>query len=113
MQTFIVCLLASYLAFVRSSETYSVGSRSQKYPFGESFEAPEYEIVVARYRENQTTLAWLAEVPTFYQITIIDKVSLSSSGKVHSDIEAKQLEPAVHPFLQQNHCHADACNGTT
>ena len=44
------------------------------YPFGKSSEAPEYEIVVARYGENATTLAWLAELPAFYQVTIINKV---------------------------------------
>lgn len=35
---------------------------------------PEFELVVARYKENATTMAWLADVPSFYQITIIDKV---------------------------------------
>jgi hypothetical protein len=37
-------------------------------------EAPEYEIVIARFGENSTTLAWLAELPSFYQVTIINKV---------------------------------------
>lgn len=36
-------------------------------------EAPEYEIVIARFGENSTTLAWLAELPSFYQVTIINK----------------------------------------
>ena len=35
----------------------------------------EYEIVVARYRENSTVLAWLYQIPTFYQITIYNTVS--------------------------------------
>ena len=79
MQTVLFCLVATCLASVRGSETYLSGNRPQareNYPFGQSYEAPEYEIVVARFKENQTTLAWLGEVPTFYQITIINKVSL-------------------------------------
>ena len=36
--------------------------------------APEFELVVARYNENASMLAWLADVPEFYQITIINKV---------------------------------------
>ena len=44
---------------------------------GQEMEAPEYEIVIARYKENATTLAWLAEVPSFYQITIVNKVIAS------------------------------------
>lgn len=35
----------------------------------------EYEIVVARYRENSTVLAWLYQIPSFYQITIYNTVS--------------------------------------
>ena len=74
----LLCLAASVSTQVAGSEIHSSVSRQQareNYPFGQSYEAPEYEIVVARYRENQTTLAWLAEVPSFYQITIINKVS--------------------------------------
>lgn len=76
VQTVISCLVAVFLGLVKCSDPHLSSSRSQareNYPFGQSYEAPEYEIVVARYRENQTTLAWLAEVPTFYQITIINK----------------------------------------
>lgn len=52
----------------------------ENYPFGQSFEAPEYEIVIARYRENATTLAWLADLPPFYQVTVINKVSSPHHG---------------------------------
>ena len=40
----------------------------------------EYEIVIARYRENATTMAWLSEIPDFYQITIYNTVGSSSSS---------------------------------
>lgn len=50
----------------------------ENYPFGQSLDAPEYEIVIARYAEDSKTLAWLADLPLFFQVTIINKVSASS-----------------------------------
>lgn len=43
--------------------------------------APELELVVARYNEDAGTLAWLSEVPEFYQITIVNKVGHTACSR--------------------------------
>ena len=77
MRVLLVVAAIVSITAVNGSDEYDLEHRRhtrEAYPFGQSQEFPEYEIVIARYRENQTTLAWLAELPSFYQVTIINKV---------------------------------------
>lgn len=80
MRLLVLCLLsvtAANLQGYEGQEQQETNSLNRvQYPFGQS-EIPEYEIVIARYKENSTTLAWLSELPPFYQITIINKVHQS------------------------------------
>lgn len=76
------CLLA---AVAQSSALESKQGRKMQdtYPKNQAMEGPEYEIVIARFMENSTTLAWLSELPAFYQVTIINKVRCSESLRLY------------------------------
>ena len=79
------------------------------YPFGQSHDIPEYEIVIARYKENSTTLAWLSELPSFYQVTIINKVDSSaekqSCAASHASNHMLKLNSLLCPTAKEGSCN--------